>query len=1252
MSLDAQLTASRLRTLAGYAFARGDAYFRDGRVSHCEQAGDVIRGIVTGTSDYHVEVAVRAHGLFSHCTCPVGSGFCKHAVALALHWREHGARTVRASSGPAFATAREAREWAEEHHLTHLFEAPGDRVVAELHGQEARNFGYMFARLPFAQLASVESAGRFAGGFAAPIAAAARRVMEQECAIVAAGIAEEAVGRKAPSGGPRAELWARLIELRAEVRREAPPRSRAYRALCTLSCDPEEPSLTWIDRDRGFGAHRECVATLRGAARALEVTCRCGTERGCVHRVALIDAALDLLADPAREPEATAIATELVRPGWSRALAALAEREAEVVPARGPIEVWWELSSEVGETMLVAIVKKQLKRGGWSAGTRMNGVRLLAQHGDVLDARDRGIAEQAAGWVPTYGGTYPVRAFAALVGHTRVLWDRSDTSLNVTRGQLGFVGVPAGSGIRLVPALDGNVLDPRLVAALLNTFARGEPLVYFDLDREDPRVVLIDVADDARHLAQVLGRHGDEFPPESHGSLFERLAALEAKLPVVVPDSLKGTELAGDETVVVRVRLVREATLELEAFVRPAAGAPLFQPGVGPRDVLVVREGERGYVRRRLDEELPLVRGLLARLPMERAEEGPPLCFQLQDDDALALVLALEAPPPGLSAEWVEAPPTFARAVVPAALRVTLDTKRDWFAIAGDIKIGSERLELAVLLDAARRQRRFVKVGANRWAELSAVLRERLGAVADQTYDAKGRLEISPAAVPAMRALGDAGAEIVVPPRWQLLADRLAAAEQLVPRPPKDLCATLRDYQMEGHAWLSRLAAWGAGACLADDMGLGKTVQAIAVLLDRAALGPALVIAPTSVVFNWEAELARFAPELRVIRYGEATDRAASLARLGKRDVVIASYGLLARDSDRLAQKKFATLVVDEAQQLKNASTKRAKAARSLDAEFRVALSGTPFENHLGELWSLFSVVFPGLLGSWDQFRDRYAVPIERNRSETARMALSRVLRPFVLRRTKAEVASELPARTEIEMQIELDAGHRALYEDARLAAVAELTNAGKDVRDEQQRFQVLAALTRLRLLACHPRLYDATSTLPSAKLERLLELLEELRGEGHRALVFSQFTSHLGLVRTALDGAGYKQLYLDGETPAARRGELVREFQAGGADVFLISLKAGGTGLNLTAADYVIHLDPWWNPAVEDQATDRAHRIGQTRPVTVYRLIARATIEERILTLHGDKRALVASVLDGTGVAGKLSTKDMLALLTPDDPR
>jgi SNF2 family DNA or RNA helicase len=506
-------------------------------------------------------------------------------------------------------------------------------------------------------------------------------------------------------------------------------------------------------------------------------------------------------------------------------------------------------------------------------------------------------------------------------------------------------------------------------------------------------------------------------------------------------------------------------------------------------------------------------------------------------------------------------------------------------------------------------------------------------------------VEIGPGALGVIDDLARDGAELSAHGAFAQLHARMRAASKRAPRVPRHLKATLRDYQVEGFRWLARLATWGAGAVLADDMGLGKTLQALALLCHRASEGPALVVAPTSVCANWVAEARRFGPSLNVTLFRES-DRAGAVAALGPGDVLVVSYGLLVLDLERFRSKRFATLVLDEAQAVKNASTRRARAAREIDAAFRVALSGTPVENHLGELWSLYRIVFPGLLGSWELFRRRFAVPIERDRDPDRRRVLATTLRPFLLRRSKAEVARELPTRTEIALPVALSPGERRLYEQARLAAVARLAGLGEQARPEQRRFQVLAAITELRLLACHPRLNDPECALPSSKLARFLELAAELAEGGHRALVFSQFTSHLALVREALAAAGRSFLYLDGQTPPAQRDRLVERFQAGDGELFLITLKAGGTGLNLTAADYVVHLDPWWNPAVEDQATDRAHRIGQQRPVTVYRLLSQGTIEEAIVTLHARKRDLVAGVLDGMDAAGRLSPDDLMALI------
>ena len=456
-------------------------------------------------------------------------------------------------------------------------------------------------------------------------------------------------------------------------------------------------------------------------------------------------------------------------------------------------------------------------------------------------------------------------------------------------------------------------------------------------------------------------------------------------------------------------------------------------------------------------------------------------------------------------------------------------------------------------------------------------------------------------------------------------------------RLPEPFEAELRPYQVGGFRWLATVASWGAGACLADDMGLGKTIQTLALLTKRAARGPALVIAPTSVVEGWRREAHRFAPTLHVSVLGKG-DRAAHIRAQGPRDVLLCSYGLLAAESDALATISWAAVVLDEAQAIKNPATARAKAACSLQAGVRLVLTGTPVENRLLDLWSLFRFLNPGLLGSLAQFKTRFAGPIERSSDPHARASLSALVKPFVLRRTKTAVLPELPPRTERLLPIVLAPDEASLYEALRREALDQLDEASDTM-------MILSWLTRLRLACCHPAL-AGVSGLPSSKLGAFLELVDELTDGGHRALVFSQFVRHLALVREALDTRGVSYRYLDGSMSPAARQEEVDLFEGGHGRLFLISLKDGGTGLNLTSADNVVHLDPWWNPAVEEQATDRAHRIGQRRPVTVHRLVAQGTIEDEITALHHTKRALADSVLAGTDAAARLSPTELVELL------
>jgi SNF2 family DNA or RNA helicase len=469
---------------------------------------------------------------------------------------------------------------------------------------------------------------------------------------------------------------------------------------------------------------------------------------------------------------------------------------------------------------------------------------------------------------------------------------------------------------------------------------------------------------------------------------------------------------------------------------------------------------------------------------------------------------------------------------------------------------------------------------------------------------------------------------------------------------PRNLKAQLRPYQEAGFQWLWFLHEIGSGGVLADDMGLGKTIQTISLLLavkaadaktEGAAPFKALIVAPTSVVTNWMREIDKFAPSLKhVVWHGG--DRKERTDELDDADVVITSYALLRRDEELLSKQKLRYAILDEAQNIKNPLSATARAAKRLRADRRLALSGTPIENRLSEIWSIFDFVSPGLLGPLDKFEERYSRPIDAG-DQKAAQRLRATIHPFILRRTKGEVAKDLPEKIESDQFCELTGEQGALYgavlKEVRAQVMGEVERQGV----AKSHIQILAGLTRLRQAACDPRLLGLPrefSNEDSGKLQALRELVQTCVDGGHRVLVFSQFVSMLTLIRKALDEDRVAYEYLDGSTKD--RLARVESFQRDdGPPVFLISLKAGGSGLNLTAADTVIHFDPWWNPAVEDQATDRAHRIGQTRVVTTYRLIAKGTIEEKILELGGKKRELVGAVLtEDAGGAKKLTKGDL----------
>jgi len=477
---------------------------------------------------------------------------------------------------------------------------------------------------------------------------------------------------------------------------------------------------------------------------------------------------------------------------------------------------------------------------------------------------------------------------------------------------------------------------------------------------------------------------------------------------------------------------------------------------------------------------------------------------------------------------------------------------------------------------------------------------------------------------------------------------KLAQFSGVEPRnEPAGFQGELRPYQREGLGWLRFLDDFDWGGCLADDMGLGKTVQVLALLAEtrrQTMHGPSLIVAPKSVVFNWVREAERFAPKLRILNY-TGTQRAQSRNAIGDQHLVLTTYGTLRRDIKFLQSQDFNYVVLDEAQAIKNAKSKNAQSARLLAARRRLAMTGTPVENELADLWSIFEFLNPGMLGTLKAFKGFTGAGRDSDASQLS--LLQRMMRPFILRRTKGQVATDLPQRSEQTIECELPKKQAKYYDELRDHYRRSLTARVDKIGLARSKMHVLEALLRLRQAACHPGLIDESKVdVESAKLDTLLPMLTELVQEGHKALVFSQFTKMLAIVRTALDRDGITYEYLDGRT--RKRSDRVDRFQNDpDCPLFLISLKAGGTGLNLTAADYVFILDPWWNPAVEAQAIDRAHRIGQTKKVIAYRLIAQGTVESKILELQQTKRELADAIItQQNSLIRSLTREDLDALL------
>ncbi|MCZ6727040.1 MAG: SNF2-related protein [Acidobacteria bacterium] len=741
----------------------------------------------------------------------------------------------------------------------------------------------------------------------------------------------------------------------------------------------------------------------------------------------------------------------------------------------------------------------------------------------------------------------------------------------------------------------------------------------------------------------VLQKAGEiTIPPEELAEALTALLEVPSLPPLEVPKEMRLSEDSAAPSP--RLVLAQPAAPE---FMNPPLLAELsFDYGdlqvkaEDPRLSVVDWHGGR-FLRRDMDaEHAALVR--LLELGLQPVESRNGHGLELNSELVPTVVEPL------LSDGWaVEVHGTTVHPASAPALKV--ESGIDWFELSGQVDFAGDRVDLTQVLGAISRGDRFIELKDGSKGLLPATWMETYGSLANLAHSSSGEgLRFLPSQALLVDALLSAMPPADVDRAFADLRQKLQTFDRIKPkRELKSFDGTLRRYQRKGLGWLNFLREFGLGGVLADDMGLGKTVQVLALIQAhrtpaKTSRLPFLVVAPRSVVYNWIDEAAHFTPKLKSVEY-RGPDREALRERLGDYDLVVTTYGTLRRDVAFLATFEFDTVILDEAQAIKNRASQTAKASRLLRARHRLALTGTPIENHLGELGSLFEFLNPGLLGRlpWLDVLNGGHIA---SKQELALVAKG--IRPFILRRTKAEVLPDLPPKTEQVLYCTLRPQQREIYDRLRAKYQASLLEQVEVKGVSGSAIQVLQALLRLRQVACHPGLVDESwEEAGSAKLEALFEQVSEVLEEGHKVLVFSQFTKLLGFVRRHFDAEDVPYAYLDGQT--RNRAEEVERFQTDSeCNLFLVSLKAGGLGLNLTAAGYVFLLDPWWNPAVEAQAIDRAHRIGQTQPVFAYRLIARDTVEEKILELQSSKRKIADAILEGEGQSLRDLTADDLRLL------
>lgn len=990
--------------------------------------------------------------------------------------------------------------------------------------------------------------------------------------------------------------------------------------------------------------------------------CSCPVHLDCKHVAAIAIAIADAATTSAQRAQSPT--------AWRHSLDALLPATPPQGRTGTPLAIELNLSTNGSLPLLVARLMRPAKRGGWVADhLRWDKVRTLGRDG-YLDAHVQVLRELYVTYRASISNPYGVYHYS---------YGQEDDGRIISLLRFG---------------------SPQLWPLLEEAREAGVKLIQAGTQREvpppsDAQLCLDVTADESGHLAiePMLRVNGTTVRPlafigsPGHGVVYDDAGTRLARLDKPAPEALQCMALGGHPVVIPaseatrftaeyypRLRHTATVTSSDDSVALPEITGPTlvlradyqdghelevswewayrlgdrdFRTPIGSPDHVGYRDPEaEKALASTLEAPLEQVRLRAANgrlVPRVRLSGLDTMRFATEIQPLLAELPEVDLEVTGDAADYREAT---------LAVAVTTDTvpgQTDWFDLGVTISIEGKQIPFVSVFTALASGQPHLLLPDGAYFSLDkpelVKLRELITEARSLTDTEDGPPRISRFQVGLFDELAELGVVTRQADDWRRQADGLRALNGVAPAAvPSDLRVDLRPYQAEGFSWLTTLYAHGLGGILADDMGLGKTIQSLALIChvrqQNPGMAPFLVVAPASVVANWTTEAARFAPELNVVPITDTLRRARTdLDELTTgAHIVVTSYTLFRLDFEAHASRTWSGLILDEAQFVKNHRAKTYQCARKLATPFKLAITGTPMENNLMEFWALLSITAPGLFPSPTKFNEFFAKPIEKSRDAELLALFRRRIKPLVKRRTKEHVAAELPAKQEQVLEIDLPSRHRALYDKRLQRERQKVLGLLNDM--QRNRVTILRSLTVLRQMALHPGLVDPEhDQMASAKIDALAEHLRDVVAGGHRALVFSQFTRFLGRVRDRLDSEGIDYCYLDGQT--RNRASVIQRFKDGDAPVFLISLKAGGFGLNLTEADYCFLLDPWWNPATEAQAIDRTHRIGQTRNVMVYRLIARDTIEDKVLALNARKAKLFASVVDDGNAFGSTLTAD-----------